>query len=127
MAQNADTTELQPRKATIGLGKGLAYRTPGDGENAAWVYTSCGLNVQAGYLIARKWEVALRNSTLFPRSEIRERAGYGRRNQTTLGVSRYIRGQALKVQANVSYNHRKQAVASDYTRWQMALQLQLEI
>ena len=109
------------------MGRTCSRPFVGEGESAAWVYTGCGLNVQAGYLIAGKWEAALRNSTLFPRSEIRERAGYRRRNQTTLGVARYLRGQALKVQANVSYNHREQAAASDYTRWQMALQLQVEL
>lgn len=98
-----------------------------DDESASWIYTGCGVNVQAGYLISGKWEVVLRNSTLFPRSEVRERAGYKRRNQTTLGVSRYIVGHALKVQANVSYNHRTQAAATDYTRWHFALLLQVAI
>ncbi|MDE5709317.1 MAG: hypothetical protein K2I32_07750 [Alistipes sp.] len=98
-----------------------------DDESAAWIYTGCGVNVQAGYLISGKWEIALRNSTLFPRSEVRERAGYSRRNQTTIGVSRYIVGHALKLQGNVSYNHRTQAATTDYARWHFALLLQVAI
>ena len=41
------------------------------GDPAAYVYTGQGLNIQTSYLFDRKWEVALRNSTLFPSDEIR--------------------------------------------------------
>lgn len=34
-------------------------------DPAAYVYTGQGLNIQTSYLFNRKWEIALRNSTLF--------------------------------------------------------------
>ena len=36
-----------------------------DEDPAAYVYTGQGLNIQTSYLFDRKWEIALRNSTLF--------------------------------------------------------------
>lgn len=98
-----------------------------DDEARTWIYTGWGLNVQTGYTIRRKWEIALRNSTLFPRAEVRSRAGYRRDNRTSLGVSRYIAGHALKVQADISYAHRSDATTTDYTRWFFAFQLEVGI
>ena len=69
-----------------------------------FVYSGCGLNVQTSYLFDKKWEIALRNSTLFPENEIQSLTGYSRRNQSTFGVTRYIIGHSLKVQADVSYH-----------------------
>ncbi|MDE6711452.1 MAG: hypothetical protein K2J53_03450, partial [Alistipes sp.] len=77
------------------------------------------------YIIRRKWEIALRRSTLFPRSEVQARAGYRRRDRTTLGVSRYIVGHALKVQADVSYDSRTRAATGNYERWYFALQVEV--
>lgn len=96
-----------------------------DDEARTWVYTGWGFNVQAGYIIRRKWEIALRRSTLFPRSEVQARAGYQRRDRTTLGVSRYIVGHALKVQADVSYDNRTRAATDNYERWYFALQVEV--
>ena len=73
-------------------------------ENSDFVYTGCGLNVQTSYLFDKKWEIALRNSTLFPEREIHPLTGYKRRNQSTLGITRYIIGHSLKVQADFSYH-----------------------
>ena len=67
-----------------------------DEDPAAYVYTGQGLNIQTSYLFNCKWEVALRNSTLFPDREIHPLAGYRNRNQTTLGITRYIIGHSLK-------------------------------
>ena len=69
-----------------------------------FVYSGCGLNVQTSYLFHKKWEIALRNSTLFPEREIHPMTGYRTKNQTTFGVTRYIIGHSLKVQADLSYN-----------------------
>lgn len=98
-----------------------------DDEARTWIFTGWGFNVQAGYVIHRKWEVALRNSMLFPYCKVQPRAGYKRRIQTTAGVSRYIVGHALKVQADVSYNHRSCAAKDDYSRWLFALQVEIGI
>lgn len=70
-----------------------------------FVYSGCGLNVQTSYLFNKKWEIALRNSTLFPENEIQALTGYSRRNQSTLGITRYIIGHSLKVQADLSYHY----------------------
>ena len=96
-----------------------------DPESNAFVYKGQGLNLQASYLFNRKWEVALRNSTLFPDSEVQPFAGYKNWNQTTLGVTRYIIGHSLKVQADMSYNSRSQSLNPNYNRWEMRFQLEL--
>lgn len=98
-----------------------------DDEARTWIYTGWGFNAQAGYIIRRKWEVSLRSSMLFPRPEVQDRAGYERRSQTTAAVSRYIVGHALKVQADISYNHRSHAAKNTYSRWFFALQLGIDI
>lgn len=70
------------------------------------VYTGSGLNVQGSYLFDGKWELALRNSTMFPDRKTRKSADYREWNQSTIGVTRYIIGHSLKVQLDISYNHR---------------------
>ncbi len=96
-----------------------------DGGTGAFVYSGCGLNLQTSYLIHKHWELALRNSTMFPESEVQPFAGYKRWNQTTLGITRYIIGHSLKVQADFSYNTRSQSVDPDYNRWEIRFQLEL--
>lgn len=98
-----------------------------DDENRTWIYTGWGFNVQAGHMIGKKWETSLRHSMLFPQTEVQPRASYRRRSQTTAAVSRYIVGHALKVQADISYNHRSRAAKTDYSRWLFALQLEMGI
>lgn len=94
-------------------------------ENHTFVYDGCGLNIQTSYLFKSKWEVALRNSTLFPDHGVQAYAGYERLNQTTVGVTRYIIGHSLKVQADASYNHRVGAANPNYDRWEIRFQLEL--
>lgn len=95
-------------------------------ETGAFVYSGKGLNLQTSYLFDRKWEIALRNSTLFPEREIQPFAGYRRWNQTTLGVTRYIIGHSLKLQADVSYNAYTRLTNPDlYNGWQIRFQLEL--
>ena len=96
-----------------------------DDEARTWIYTGWGFSVQAGYLIRRKWEVALRSSALLPRAEVQPQAGYRRRTRTTAAVSRYIAGHALKVQADVSYDRRSHAAKEDYSRWHFAVQVEV--
>ena len=92
-----------------------------------FIYTGSGLNVQASYLFDRKWELAVRNSTMFPDSEIRSLAGYERWNQSTIGVTRYIIGHSLKVQLDVSYNYMEGDIPAmaDYDRWDIRFQVEL--
>ena len=89
-----------------------------------FVFTGRGLNIQTSYLFKKNWEVALRNSTLFPDSEVRALAGYKNQNQTTLGITKYLIGHNLKVQADASYNHRSGALDA-YNRWQFRFQIEL--
>lgn len=100
-----------------------------DEEPAAYVYTGQGLNIQTSYLFNRKWEIALRNSTLFPSEEIQSLAGYRNRNQTTLGITRYIIGHSLKVQADLSYDtyaeRDPRIIPDNYNRWQLRFQVEL--
>ncbi len=100
-----------------------------DEDPAAYVYTGSGLNIQTSWLIKRKWEIALRNSTLFPSETIRRLAGYLNHNQTTLGLTRYIIGHNLKVQADISYNAYTErdahVIPDDFDRWQLRFQVEL--
>ena len=81
--------------------------------------------MQTSYLFNKKWEIALRNSTLFPDSEVQPLAGYRNWNQTTLGITRYIIGPRLKVQADMSYNTRGRSIDPNYNRWEIRFQLEL--
>ena len=100
-----------------------------DEDPAAYVYTGQGLNIQTSYLFNRKWEIALRNSTLFPSEEIQPLAGYHNRNQTMLGITRYIIGHSLKVQADLSYDTYAERdpliIPDNYNRWQLRFQIEL--
>ena len=96
-----------------------------DEDTNAFVYKGSGVNIQTSYLFNNKWEVALRNSTLLPDAEVRPLAGYRSWNQTTLGVTRYIIGHSLKVQADLSYNHRSESLTPNYNRWELRFQVEL--
>lgn len=96
-----------------------------DGNEGIFVYTGKGLNLQTSYLIKQKWEIALRNSTMFPDSEVQSLAGYRRWNQTTIGVTRYLIGHSLKLQADASYNHQSGALNPNYNRWEIRFQVEL--
>lgn len=96
-----------------------------DTDRNAFIYDGCGLNLQTSYLFNGKWEIALRNSTLFPDSRVQPLAGYRNWNQTTIGVTRYIIGHSLKVQADASYNYRSESATPDYNRWEIRFQLEL--
>lgn len=91
-----------------------------------FIYTGSGLNVQASYLFDRKWEIALRNSTMMPDKAVQTIAGYRTWNQSTVGVTRYIIGHSLKVQLDLSYNYRDQFVSSPLNdRWSLRFQVEL--
>ena len=96
---------------------------PGSGT---FIYTGSGVNAQFSYLFDGKWEIAARNSTMFPDSRIHSHLGYSLWNQTTLGVTRYIIGHSLKVQLDVSYNHLDRLVPSPVDdRWSLRFQVEL--
>ena len=89
------------------------------------IYTGSGLNVQGSYLFDRKWELAARNSSMFPDGEIQPLIGYSLWNQSTVGLTRYIIGHSLKVQLDVSYNYMKDAPVAPSDRWSVRFQVEL--
>ena len=96
------------------------------GDNGTFIYTGCGVNVQASYLFDRKWEVALRNSTMMPDERVSPLLGYRTWNQSTIGVTRYIIGHSLKVQLDLSYNYRDQFTPAPLDdRWSLRFQVEL--
>ena len=89
------------------------------------IFSGSGLNVQTSYLFPKKWEIALRNSTLFPEKKVQPNIGYERSNQSTFGITRYILGHNLKVQADASYNYRKGMPKDSYNRYEFRFQVEL--
>lgn len=63
-------------------------------------YTGAALNVQAGYLFKRNYELALRYTKLVPHNL----AVGNDENQYFVGYSRYIKGHKLKVQMDLGYS-----------------------
>lgn len=94
-------------------------------DSGTFIYNGCGVNVQASMLFGRKWELAARNSSMIPETELRPYAGYRVWNQSTLGITRYIIGHSLKVQLDVSYNKMSEPVSSGYDRLCVRFQLEL--
>lgn len=88
------------------------------------VYTGNGLNVQSSYLFPSNWEIAIRNSTLFPKKKVQSLIGYRNFNQTTIGVTKYLIGHSLKIQADASYNHKSEAL-HPYNQWELRFQVEL--
>lgn len=106
----------------------LTFVSPDDGEELVQsVYVGNGLNVQTSYIFPKNWEIALRNSTLFPKDVIKSQVNYDYWNQTTLGFTKYLIGHSLKLQADASYNHRRVLVPEEYNRWEFRFQVELGI
>ena len=64
------------------------------------VQVGTGLNLQAGYLLDKDWEISGRYTGIDLDQTI---TGKNPENQYTLGVSKYIVGHKLKVQSDISY------------------------
>lgn len=89
------------------------------------IYTGNGINVQTSYLFHSNWEIALRNSTLLPSNEVKPSIGYQYFNQSTIGVTRYILGHNLKIQADASFNYKKGMPKSSYNPYEIRFQVEL--
>lgn len=89
------------------------------------IYTGNGINVQTSYLFRSNWEIALRNSTLLPSNEVKPSIGYQYFNQSTIGVTRYILGHNLKIQADASFNYKKGMPKSSYNPYEIRFQVEL--
>lgn len=70
-----------------------------DSTSTATVYTGSGLNLCLGYMFKNNWETALRYTQIDPA----EATGKAAHQQYTFGISKFVVGHALKVQADVSY------------------------
>ena len=88
------------------------------------IYKGNGVNVQTSYLFPSNWEIALRNSIMLPAKEIQPIIGYKNYNQTTLAVTKYLIGHSLKIQADASYNTKRDAL-DPYNHWQLRFQVEL--
>lgn len=70
-----------------------------DSTYSATVYTGSGLNLCLGYMFKNNWETAIRYTQIDPS----QATGKDPYQQYTFGISKFIVGHALKVQADVSY------------------------
>jgi hypothetical protein len=75
-----------------------------------------GVNLQAGYLLRKNWEIAARYSDINFDQEI---TGRNPVDQYTIGLSKYIVGHKLKVQSDFSYLSVQGGVDSVLGRLQM--------
>ena len=104
---------------------GRICNTPTFKDSDAFVYSGKGVNLQTSYIFPSNWEIALRNSTLLPDHRIQDLAGYKFNNQSTFGVTKYLIGHSLKIQADASYNYRKNPIINGYNRWELRFQIEL--
>lgn len=70
----------------------------GDGDEIGTYYTGNALNLQAGYMLDKNWEVALRYTDVNP-----DKGVAGAENYYTMGISKYIIGHKLKIQTDLTY------------------------
>lgn len=68
------------------------------GNELGTFITGMGLSAQAGYLFKNNFEIAARYSTIVPEEKVSPNTV----NQYTLGVSKYLKGHAVKLQSDVS-------------------------
>ena len=70
-----------------------------DSTSSASVMAGSGMNFGVGYLFKNNWEVAARVATYTPHADYTDNA----EQRYTFGMSKYIVGHSLKVQADVTY------------------------
>ena len=68
-------------------------------DSTSTIYTGSAFNWQTGILNRKNWEVAFRYTVLIPEKA----TGLNQIQEFTLAVSKYIVGQSLKVQGDISY------------------------
>ena len=86
----------------------LVYDAVGVAESA--FYTGWGMNAQTGYVFKNNWEIALRYAFTTP-DDLLDRNNvpvtyYHKQTDQTIAVSKYIVGQKLKIQADLTYRDR---------------------
>ena len=96
-------TEVGMRSAPNGTA--IVYDLADQASSA--YYTGWGLNAQTGYLFKNNWEVSLRYAFINPddltdKTETRV-SYYEEQTDHTIGVSKFIVGHKLKIQADMTY------------------------
>lgn len=86
-----------------------------DGSKVGMIQEGNGLNLQAGYLLPRNFELSGRFTTINMKNAVDE-------TQFTLGLSKYIVGHKLKVQTDLSYT-----VFEDLPQDDLMYRIQFEI
>ncbi|MDL5046382.1 porin [Oscillatoria amoena NRMC-F 0135] len=92
-----------------------------------YVYIGQGENYQASYLFRNNFELIGRYSRVHPDSEIQLLEDETK--QYTMGLSKYIRGHRLKLQADLTYeqNNWLQGTNPDLNRWLVRFQIEVGI
>ena len=101
----------------------LVYNKEGKVEQ--YVFTGSGVNAQVSYLFRTNWEIAARNSIILPKDEIKPYCKYDYHNQTTLGVTKYLLGHHIKIQADGSYNVKQGMDRSLYDPYELIFKVEL--
>ncbi len=94
-------------------------------QGTAAYYTGWGLNAQTGYLFKNNWEVSLRYAFTTPDDLVSTEGStknfYEQQIDHTIGVSKYIVGHKLKIQADVTY--RDKAISPNETIGRLQMEI----
>jgi hypothetical protein len=93
-----------------------------EGASVRAAFVGEGVDVQAGYMVAENWEVALRYSSVEPIAEVKP--FLQGQTQYTLCLTRFINGHRVKAQTDVTYNILR-AVAAVQATWIVRFQVEL--
>ena len=93
-----------------------------DGASIRAVFVGEGLNLQAGYMVARNWEAAVRYSSVEPSPEVK--SFLSGQTQYTLCLTRFLNGHRVKVQSDLTYNILRTLLA-EQASWILRFQIEL--
>lgn len=80
------------------------------GDIAKFLALGSGMNVQAGYLFKNLWALDVRYSSISPEFKNESASVLTEQEAYTVGVSKFLKGQAMKVQVNADFLNSKQRV-----------------
>ncbi len=73
------------------------------GDIAQYLALGTGLNIQAGYLAKNNWSLDLRYTQVNPEFENEVLSVITNQENVTIGLSKFLKGQAMKVQINADF------------------------
>jgi hypothetical protein len=94
-----------------------------DGTSIRAVFVGDGLNLQAGYMLAKQWEIVLRYSSVQPNASV-EQYLQGQ-TQYTAGLNYFLNGHRVKFQADASYNVLRGTQVGEQRSWIVRGQVEL--